>query len=329
MEQNTSNKIKYLSYFMALFVVMIHAYNVDVYGLTGALAGVENLISSLASFAVPTFFAVSGYLFFRNYHPRDTLTKWRKRVFSLVIPYLIWNTIGYLYYVIPSYIPALSEHLNHAAAFSTKEFFITLIMGYGVNWFLRCLILFALLSPALYFLLKNRYIGILVLIAGFVLGEFVSNYFLYGTFYFYGAYWAIQWKELAERRYKLGSKLVAICLLIGSSAFLAFANFSIPSLAKNAILLLGITLVWIAGDFLALPREVPACLGISFFLYVAHDYVLEILEKVFFILLGKTLYGAIIDYFVAPVIAVAFLTAISFLLRRAKPLWALLAGSRG
>lgn len=328
MEQNTSNKIKYLSYIMAIFIVMIHVYNVDTYGLTGAFASFEHFISTLASFAVPTFFAISGYLFFRNYEPKDTLKKWRRRVFGLVIPYLAWNLIGYCYQVLPSYIPALSKYINYPVTFSIKSFFLTLLLGYGVNWFLRCLILFAILSPLFYFLLKNRYIGILVLIASFVLG-IKTNYFFYAMFYFYGAYWAMHGKEFVERRYSLASKLVSICLLVGFSIVIALAAFRIPKLMKNAVWLLGLNLVWIAGDILALSKEVPACLGISFFLYVAHDYVLEVLEKGIYILFGKTIYGAAIDYFAAPIIAVALLTAISFLLRRSKFLWRVLAGSRG
>ena len=329
MEQGTSNKIKYLSYLMAFFVVMIHTYNVGVYELTGAFAGFERFVSSLAAFAVPTFFAISGYLFFRGYEPKDTLAKWKRRVFSLLIPYLVWNLIGYFYLVIPSYIPALAAHINHPMTFSWKSFFTTLLMGYSVNWFLRCLILFVLLSPLFYFLLKNRYVGVLTLAALFVLGVLFSKYFLYGAFYFCGAYLAMQGGALVEKRYPLPQKLIAIGLLTAIAAFCAFSGFHIPSAISAILLLIGIALVWIAGDFLAISGKVPACLNISFFLYVAHEYLLEALEKGFYILLGKTFYGAVIDYFVAPLITVTLLTAISFLLRRSKVLWLLLAGSRG
>ena len=135
-------------------------------------------------------------------------------------------------------------------------------------------------------------------------------------------------QELIERRYRQVSKLVSSGLLIGCSLLLVFP-IAVPTIVKNAILLLGINLVWVAGDFLALSKEVPACLSISFFIYVAHDYLLEILEKLTYILFEKTLYGALIDYFAAPLIAVTLLTAISFLLRRSKFLWRVLAGSRG
>ena len=70
-------------------------------------------------------------------------------------------------------------------------------------------------------------------------------------------------------------------------------------------------------------------MSISFFIFIAHDYMLEVLEKFILILLGRTFYGAVIDYFVAPAITVLLLTAISFLLRYCKPLWRILTGSRG
>lgn len=329
MEQTTSNKIKYLSYLMALFVVLIHTYNVDVYELTGAFAVFEYFVTSLARFAVPTFFAISGYLFFRGYELKDTLGKWRRRIFTLLIPFLIWNVIGYFYHILPSYIPALAVHINHTMPFSLKEFFETLIMGYGANWYLRCLILFVLLSPLLYFLIKNRYVGILILTACFVLGVFYNNYFLYGTYYFYGAYWAMQGQSIIEKRYRLPLKIVAAGSLVAISAIFTIFSSSLPFFIYAFLLLLGISLVWIASDFFAISGKVPAYLNISFFLYVAHQYLLEILEKGVYLLLGKTFYGAVIDYFVAPILTVAILTAVAMLLRRCKPLWRALAGGRG
>ena len=328
MERATSNKITYLSYLMALSVVMIHTYNVEVYGLTGAFAGFEQFVASFARFAVPTFFAISGYLFFRGYDPKDTLKKWYRRIFTLLIPYLIWNVIGYFYKTIPFYIPSLAAHINHTFPFSLKEFLKTLIMGCDVNWYLYCLILFVIFSPFLYFFLKNRYVGVLILMVGFLLGTFYRNYFLYGTFYFYGAYWAMQGQPIVEKRYRLPLRIVASCsLVVIAVVFTIFSSLPFPVYAL--LLLLGIVFTWIAGDFFAISGRVPACLTISFFLYVSHQYLLEILEKIFYLLLGKTFYGAVIDYFFAPILTVAILTALAMLLRRWKLIWLALAGGRG
>ena len=50
----------------------------------------------ICSVAVPTFFFISGYLFFlnvNNFKKEVYLKKLRKRFFSLFIPYICWNLI--------------------------------------------------------------------------------------------------------------------------------------------------------------------------------------------------------------------------------------------
>ena len=46
--------------------------------------------------AVPIFFIVSGYLFFKEgtFNEKLYLTKIKKRFWSLLIPYVLWNTLG-------------------------------------------------------------------------------------------------------------------------------------------------------------------------------------------------------------------------------------------
>ena len=71
-------KITYLQFALSLLVVLIHTYNVDVYGIDKtAFACFEQEISCISRIAVPTFFAISGFLFFKNYELSQTLNKWK------------------------------------------------------------------------------------------------------------------------------------------------------------------------------------------------------------------------------------------------------------
>lgn len=78
-------KITYIQFVLSLMVIMIHTYNVDVYNIGGtAFACFEQEISCLSKIAVPTFFAISGFLFFRNYDLSQTLNKRKRTELSLL-----------------------------------------------------------------------------------------------------------------------------------------------------------------------------------------------------------------------------------------------------
>ena len=52
---------------------------------------------------VPAFFAISGFLFFRDgarLSARDYTSKLRRRVRSLLVPYLLWNLIGFALFLV-------------------------------------------------------------------------------------------------------------------------------------------------------------------------------------------------------------------------------------
>ncbi|MBO4213213.1 MAG: acyltransferase [Clostridia bacterium] len=338
MEQTTSNKIKYVSYVLAIFIVIRHTTNTPMYeGLSGAFAGIQHYIETFAvCMAIPLFFAISGYLFFTNYDPKRFYEKWKRRIFTLVIPYLVWNLLSYLAVFLPSCIPAVAANMSNPLTFSFPDFLKTLLYGEGecgalVTWFMRCLIIFAVLAPAFYYLLKNRYAGLVLLVALFAVGAFASyinGYFMYAAYYFLGSYFALNWKNAAEKRYSLPAKIISIVLALGAAALLAFAGKDLPRPVVNTVTICFIPFAWICGDILALPKKPPFWVGISFFIYVSHDIVLQVIKKLFLIGLGNNIFGSVLNYIISPIITVAILTGLAYLLQKIKPVWQVLTGNR-
>ena len=79
------NKITILSFILSIFVLLIHVTNFRVYGLdSGPLYQVEYFFELVAHYAVPMFFAISGYLFFRNYQPHFMIEKLKKRIKTIL-----------------------------------------------------------------------------------------------------------------------------------------------------------------------------------------------------------------------------------------------------
>ena len=89
---------------------------------------------TLVKVAMPTFFIISGYLFFANNEKFNKEIYWQKiwrRVKTLLIPYIIWNMI---------------------MAIKLKIFNLSIFVEPANMplWFLRDLIIVSLLTPILY-----------------------------------------------------------------------------------------------------------------------------------------------------------------------------------
>ena len=143
MQLNEKNKIVYLQFLMSVLVILIHSINND--------TKFERLFSindGLGQFAVPLFFVVSGFLFFRtSYTINDVRNKLKKRIFTLLIPYILWNLIYYM--------------INLLMKPGTDITFMSLFdaaFNYTYNppfWFMWQLILLNVISPFLFYLLSD------------------------------------------------------------------------------------------------------------------------------------------------------------------------------
>ena len=106
MKQEVSNKITYYNWFMALCVVYYHWHGqfMDVTNFSQPqplnehiLHRFDLLANNLGGVAVSYFFMLSGYLLYRNASQITIGEKIKRRVYSLCIPFVLWNCIVILY----------------------------------------------------------------------------------------------------------------------------------------------------------------------------------------------------------------------------------------
>ena len=103
--------LPFYSLFLSVLVIFVHSTHFPVNALqavpntgffsTSFLIKIEYFFSEfLGQTAVPGFFFLSGFLFLKGLHSRnDWLRKEKSRVFSDILPYLIWNTMMTLLYL--------------------------------------------------------------------------------------------------------------------------------------------------------------------------------------------------------------------------------------
>ena len=331
-EKNYRNKITLLSFVLAILVVTIHAENLSVYSIdSGALFWIEKYENTFATIAVPTFFALSAYLFFQNYSPDKLLSKWKGRVFSILIPYLIWNGIAYLFYQSINCLPFVQGKINQdLEPFSFLGLLKDMVLGgHNVTWFLQNLMAYMIVTPLLYWFIKYR-IGAAIVLAVAVIGAVLTNnsWVINFVIYLFGAIIGIHGKSIVRLKYQNYLIVLSGLYLFVTMLLLTLVEINTP-LIMIPLRITQIMTAWIFADVFAVSYELKWWVKISFFIYCCHSMILESLEKVIFIVLGQNQLGAAIDFFFAPMITLAILFVMAAVLRKIKPLWRVLTGNRG
>lgn len=343
--KKSSRKISVLSFVLFIGVMGIHTYNLEVYGLGGdsntILSVVETFLNRFENgTCVSFFFMISGFLFFRNFNFSLLWQKYESRGKSILIPYIIWNTLYYLYYVCVTRISLIANIMSGGEKMpvSMIDYIQYIWTGYFTLWFLRELILLILLAPVWYLLLKRRkyFLPEVILILMILVSRGIIHIpqVRLNMYYMLGAYWGLNYKsimggwqngylaELCNSRKKALSVVSAVCLpvvIICGEKFMG-------GLWYNVLLFL---LIWVAMDLFPFKRDVPWWIKCTFFYYCAHDLVLEAVEKVILILGGKSILMAWIDYILAPIVTLLILISVAWILRKRMPfIWKVLSGGR-
>lgn len=174
-EKQFRNKVCFAAFFFSLMVVMIHSYNADMFltlpasspGGRAVWAFEHILADVLGPVAVPGFFMISAYQFYRNCSFQDVVPKMERRIRTVLIPYLLWNFFYYAGYALAGKIPFLAGLSDKTAVEFSIPVMAEAVLHFTYNpvfWYMYQLIFLIALSPVLYPLLKNRVAGLAALL---------------------------------------------------------------------------------------------------------------------------------------------------------------------
>ncbi|EGF53276.1 acyltransferase family protein [Bacteroides fluxus] len=180
-----SNYVNFLRILLIIGVVFTHSA-VDVPLPHGYSNYAYNIIffqqEVLGEFRVPTFFFLSGYFFFKKenlkFNLSDYKIKIKKRVTTLLIPYIIWCLIALLLKM--GYIFLKTGNLSTLNGIIpiAKSFIFyngTIIYPFPINgplWYIRDLIIITLFSPIIFWtiqLVRKKYIIVSILLVIFII----------------------------------------------------------------------------------------------------------------------------------------------------------------
>jgi len=294
----------------------------------------ELLCRHLCSIGTCWFFVISGYFFFLNVTDpsiRWIPAKWKKRVRTLLIPYLIWNALDVLAIFVKMRLFAMKgipagENEIFTLQGGPLYWFITGPADFPL-WFLLALIIMTLLTPAIYPVFRRFPIASLVVLVVFYLAFPGEPYLvtMRGLFFFcLGAWAGIHKKSLLDfcQRYK-------VLAIVGTVVLSVVATFrtGYPDhyFWRRSFYLFGMT------AFMNLcyamtrdnPRREARLIKLSasvFFIYAAHEiYILGWTKGIFVRVFGEGLSGAWIRLLGVPVIVLLVCLGLYYLLNCIMP----------
>lgn len=369
-----SRTISYLRFPLSVAIVFIHysiAGGIRIDGITYGADNPEwfifivNFISqALARIGVPLFFLISGFLFFyRSDFNKDVYKrKLRSRAKTLLIPFILWNTIAVLWQL-KCFLPGFSSFFDPVEIrFSLVRLFHTyfcytyhsgIILGppyfsddlyYPIDgplWFVRDLMVMVVISPIIYWIIKRTriwpviFLGIIWLFSSLFIGwwDYLFQLVTAAFFFSWGAYYSILKKNFViSFRYLKYAPIIYIPIAI----FDALTKEQVYNeYIHNIGILLGIVSVVVIVSYLIEYEKVKVnktLANSSFFIYALHYMFIRDLGKlifVFCVLPDDSPYAMLTLYIVVPILSTLICLGLYVLLKAYLPrICNLLTGGR-
>jgi hypothetical protein len=364
-EKQFRNKVCFAAFFFSLMVVMIHSYNADMFlalpasspGGRAVWAFEHILADVLGPMAVPGFFMISAYQFYRNCSFWDVVPKMERRIRTVLIPYLLWNFFYYAGYALAGKIPFLAGLSDKTAVEFSIPVMVEAVLHFTYNpvfWYMYQLIFLIALSPVLYPLLKNRVAGLAALLLELYCIKNLVNLPVINMdalFYYsaaaYGALhgsWLVEegWKkertdrkktetERTERIRRLEPwlRLLTVAAGIGLAVYFYQGITVRHSVLETVLYRFTVPVtIWAAVSGTRLP-EAGEWMKYGFFLYTIHFILARGMNKAAAMLLPHTAASALLVYLVIPAVCVITAWKLGdFLKKHTGPFWRLINGGR-
>ena len=220
------NKVLILNIALTFVIIMLHSKPLNRIGINNE--GDYALIHAVVVFAqigVPMFFFISAMLFYKSLSSMSKIKdKLMTRIRSLVIPYILWNIIFVAIYCTMTHISFIASMMNMPPVPSDIAGIMLSIINskYTVLWFVKDLIVFSLMSPVFYVMLKSKIIMV-VSICGLVFlnmsysMEYESIWhwlpvYLLGAYVGYNKLYKITPSEKYQRKIAVGCIMILVGL---------------------------------------------------------------------------------------------------------------------
>ena len=338
MSKYLSDKLTILYTVLIVMVVYIHSYYLEAEYYPTALFLQKLTGAGICRIANCLFFVISGYLFARNIHSNsDVFQKIRKRLSTLLVPYLIWNVIFILWYVFLDVIPGVDRWVNSGGVLNqlvNQSIWKTLYQLWWEPaafqlWFLRDLLVMVVFTPLLCWWAKKNWL--LALVAALV----STGFYGWLVYFWIGIILSTQKADVENYPRSRWVLIVTSLLFLGYAVYVALYGV-LPAYIEVFANMAGIYVVWRTYDIMAKGRDDIAghggwkyICGYSFFIFLFHEPTFNIIKKLTLAITGVSELTLILLYYINPWIMVAVAVVIAKLLQFIMPsVYKVLTGGR-
>jgi len=338
------NFLNFVPMVCCLMVVMIHQHTVagDIY--TVSSRSISFFTHGICTTAVPMFFVISGYLFFRNaYTFSDGLQKQKRRIKTVLMPFLAWSAFYYLMYAVVSVVvPGFLQSNVDLNVFGVIKGIVFYEYAFPM-WYMFQLCVYILLAPVLLIAIRNKAVSVIILTVSSGLGiigcaEWQVNLGGYERTLFHGNFFAYywlgcllaRWPNVQEKLLNLAKRIpwVILAVLFVIAGLLESFLFDgiIPSVNNRCT----VPLVFIAFFLLMVKlchrmKEFPSPKVSTMVIYGVHSAVGVIVGK--FIVSGWEL-PAIVYFVLRFLMVTAGSVLAAWIMRYIKPIHWVFSGDR-
>lgn len=310
----TIKAFDYLRFPLILVVILIHCnYFRNVLGLAEnvpiCFGVIDFLQKNVYSIAVPLFFFISGYLFFRDGIPslEGYKKKLKRRITTLVVPYLLWNIIGLAIFLLKKtpylspYFPQYNEIGLTVATIAEGFIKIPIAEAIGpynlVLWFVRDLIFVMAITPLIGAVLKRaKWLALPIFIAMTYLNPDYS-FVYYNVFFSTGAFCAVNKIKIESLVYRY-KYLLFFLWLLAIVITMRVETEVVVHTAELIKLMSGIFIALLLSYKAVNKNFIPKYLSApTFFLYACHGlYVTAVCKVVLIIVNVQSEISALLVY---------------------------------
>lgn len=352
-----SKTISFLRFYLMIGVVFIHIFPDTIFESMNLIPSQKPIFyytTRLFSFilpkvSVPLFFFISGFLFFYNikFTKYIYLKKLTSRIKTIFIPYMIWITFFLsLYIFIQNFLQySIFTPNNYLKNILLDFSFTDYLHAYGVGeiypfvgqfWFIRNLIVFIIITPFLFFIIKKlKYFYLLLIGIMWFFNCFPKyNYEVLNPLFFFslGCYYSIYKKNIIiEFKNLFHISIFLYTAFIIFSIFTIYKSFGLYiinlSILSGIIFFFSIVSIMIEKKYIKINIFL---LSSTFFLFATHSHLTIFIKKVFlrFIKYDNDIFLTI-SYFILVIITVFISLILYYFLNKFFPKFSnLITGGR-
>lgn len=302
-----SSKLDNVKWILTLLIVL---YHIQYQGLGGTEEVVFTYIKNLGDSVVPAFSLISGYLFFSNVKDLNCVKlKMKRRIFSLLVPYLFWNLIhaGYINFFI--------EGKRGISVFDINLYQDLINWTSSPHfWYIFMLMFWTLLAPVLYFAYNDKRLLIVLILAQIVYLIYKGDTIYHSRFiyllYTWGGFIGIKNIDFAEYYRRIGKHMKVLILAAVILCFIALGYLTmLPTIGMEYKVWLyavrAISLIFIALNLPLLFVGKHTNYRFSFWIFASHYWLDSLVSGIIVKLQLNVLLYQIVTWIVVFTIAIS------------------------